>query len=46
MPVAASDVTQLLLSWQHGDVEALDRLLRLAYAELHRLARERMRTAS
>ncbi len=39
----ASDVTQLLLAWRRGDDDALDRLLPLVYAELHRLAHARMR---
>ncbi len=42
MAVAPSDVTQLLLSWQEGDAEALERLLPLVYAELHRFAHARM----
>ena len=32
------EVTQLLLAWRGGDVAALDRLVPLVYAELHRLA--------
>ena len=38
-----SDVTQLLLAWRQGDADALERLLPLVYAELHRLAHDRMR---
>lgn len=38
-----SDVTSLLLAWQQGHPEALDQLLPLVYAELHRLAHARMR---
>jgi RNA polymerase sigma factor (TIGR02999 family) len=37
------DVTQLLLAWSAGDPTALDRLMPLVYAELHRLARRSMR---
>jgi hypothetical protein len=33
-----SDVTALLIQWQQGDAAALERLLRLVYVELHRLA--------
>ena len=39
----ASDVTDLLIAWRKGDSQALDHLLPLVYAELHRLAHERMR---
>ena len=40
MPIPAShDVTQLLLAWSEGDRAALDRLMPLVHAELHRLAR-------
>jgi len=39
----ASDVTRLLLAWRQGDAVALDQLLPLVYAELHRLAHRRMR---
>ncbi|MGE5815877.1 MAG: ECF-type sigma factor [Acidobacteriota bacterium] len=38
----ASDVTRLLVDWQNGNQEALERLLPLVYSELHRLARDRM----
>jgi len=38
-----SDVTHLLLAWQQGDSDALERLLPLVYAELHRLAHHRIR---
>lgn len=40
---AARDVTQLLLAWGGGDEAALDALVPLVYAELHRLARLYMR---
>ncbi len=43
MPTTAPDVTRLLLAWRDGDREALDRLVPLVYAELHRLARRQMR---
>ena len=43
MSVGPPDVTQLLLSWQDGDEDALERLLPLVYAELRRLAHARMR---
>jgi RNA polymerase sigma factor (TIGR02999 family) len=41
--VAAGDVTGLLLRWQAGDREALDRLLPLVYDQLHRLAGRQLR---
>jgi RNA polymerase sigma factor (TIGR02999 family) len=34
----APDVTQLLVSWSHGDQAALEQLMPLVYAELRRLA--------
>ena len=37
------EVTQLLLAWNEGDQEALDRLVPLVYDELHRLAQGYMR---
>lgn len=37
------DVTGLLAAWGRGDEAALDRLLPIVYAELHRLARSYMR---
>ncbi|MCX6551428.1 MAG: sigma-70 family RNA polymerase sigma factor [Acidobacteria bacterium] len=40
---AARDVTELLLAWGGGDEAALDALVPLVYAELHRLARLYMR---
>ena len=33
-----SDVTALLLAWNHGDRDALDHLMPLVYQELHRIA--------
>ena len=38
------DVTTLLLAWNSGDPEALDRLMPLVYNELRRLARRYMRS--
>lgn len=43
MVINTSEVTQLLRSWSDGDQEALDKLIPLVYAELHRLARGYMR---
>lgn len=43
MPVLPNEVTQLLLSWNQGDRDALDRLIPLVEAELRRLARRFMR---
>jgi RNA polymerase sigma factor (TIGR02999 family) len=37
------DVTTLLLAWNSGDQDALDRLMPLVYDELRRLARRHMR---
>jgi len=39
----ATQVTDLLLAWGRGDESALDRLVPLVHAELHRLARRYMR---
>lgn len=38
-----SEVTELLIAWSNGDPTALDRLMPLAYDELHRIARRYMR---
>jgi RNA polymerase sigma factor (TIGR02999 family) len=38
-----SDVTGLLRAWSNGDPSALDALMPVVYAELHRLARVRLR---
>jgi len=38
-----TQVTDLLLAWGRGDESALDRLVPLVHAELHRLARRYMR---
>jgi RNA polymerase sigma factor (TIGR02999 family) len=35
---SSQEVTQLLVEWSHGDHAALDRLIPLVYAELHRIA--------
>src|SRR4030095_11245084 len=40
---ATRDLTQLLRSWSEGDKSALDQLVPLVHAELHRLARGYMR---
>jgi len=40
---ATGEVTALLLRWQEGDREALDRLLPLVYDQLHRLADRQLR---
>ncbi len=37
------EVTQLLNDWGNGDREALDKLIRLVYSELHRLAESKLR---
>ncbi len=37
------EVTQLLLAWSNGDKTALDRLIPLVHAELHRLAKLSLR---
>jgi len=43
MPTApGADVTHLLLAWRKGEAEALEKLLPLVYAELHRLAHQRV----
>src|SRR6185295_13220865 len=39
-----TDVTQLLLAWNKGDRQALDRLMPLVYRELRRMARRHMRS--
>jgi RNA polymerase sigma factor (TIGR02999 family) len=38
------DVTQMLVAWSNGDRGALDSLMQLIYAELHRLASRYMRS--
>lgn len=40
------EVTHLLLSWRHGNEEALEKLLPIVYQELHRLAHCYMRRES
>src|SRR5262245_58914007 len=39
---ASQDITELLLAWNGGDEQALDRLMPLVHDELHRLARRYM----
>jgi len=47
LPLSApSDITQLLRQWSDGDQEALNRLVPLVYAELRRLAHQRLRRES
>jgi RNA polymerase sigma factor (TIGR02999 family) len=43
MMPTSHEVTELLLAWSEGDQRALDRLVPLVYAELHRLAKSYMR---
>ncbi|OLE54519.1 MAG: RNA polymerase subunit sigma-70 [Acidobacteria bacterium 13_1_20CM_3_53_8] len=43
MMPASHEVTKLLKAWSDGDQSALDKLMPLVYAELHRLARQHMR---
>lgn len=43
MTPTSHEVTELLLAWSAGDEGALDRLVPLVYAELHRLAKGYMR---
>jgi len=40
--VPGPEVTQLLRAWSEGDEQALEKLMPLVYAELHRLARRYM----
>jgi len=42
-PSPAGEVTGLLLAWRQGDQGALDRLIPLVYAELHRMAERYLR---
>ena len=42
MPALPSEVTQLLISWSHGDTAALEELVPLVEAELRSLARQYM----
>ena len=39
----ARDVTELLLAWRDGDAAALDQLVPIVYAELHRMAERQLR---
>ncbi|HZE69265.1 MAG TPA: sigma-70 family RNA polymerase sigma factor [Pyrinomonadaceae bacterium] len=43
MTVAPHQITRLLKLWSGGDQEALEQLMPLVYAELHRLAHQHMR---
>jgi RNA polymerase sigma factor (TIGR02999 family) len=43
MTPTSHEVTELLLAWSKGDSGALDRLVPLVYAELHRLAKSYLR---
>ena len=43
MKPSSHQVTKLLKAWGDGDESALDKLMPLVYAELHRLARQYMR---
>jgi RNA polymerase sigma factor (TIGR02999 family) len=44
MPLPAkTDVTQLLVLWSQGEAGALERLLPIVYAELHRIAGRQLR---
>jgi RNA polymerase sigma factor (TIGR02999 family) len=38
----SEEITQLLLNWNNGDKDALDRLMPLVYDELYRLANNRL----
>jgi RNA polymerase sigma-70 factor, ECF subfamily len=42
----STEVTELLVAWSKGDQTALDKLVTLIYAELHRLARRYMQNAA
>ena len=43
MPGPVPEITGLLRAWEHGDREALDRLMPIVYDELRRAARNYMR---
>lgn len=38
MTQTSTDLTELLLRWQHGDAASLDRLLPFVYADLRQIA--------
>ena len=42
-PTSAQEVTQLLLDWNEGDHDALEKLMPLVYRELRRLAHQYLR---
>jgi RNA polymerase sigma-70 factor (ECF subfamily) len=44
MEKKATQITQLLQSWSHGDKSAIDQIIPLVYDELHRMARRYMST--
>jgi RNA polymerase sigma factor (TIGR02999 family) len=46
MSTSPDDVTELLNEWAKGDRGALERLMPLVYAELHRMAEQHMRRQS
>ncbi len=39
-----NEITQLLIDWSHGDELALEQLMPLVYAELHKMARHYMQS--
>ena len=43
VPAPPGEVTRLLLAWRQGDSGALERLIPLVYAELHRMAERYLR---
>lgn len=43
MAASSEEITQLLVAWGKGDQEALEQLMPLVYAELHRLAHRHIR---
>lgn len=43
MPTPPPEITQLLLRWKKGDVDAFDQVISLVYPELRKLARRFMR---
>jgi RNA polymerase sigma factor (TIGR02999 family) len=42
-PAPSSQITELLIAWRDGDQTAVKRILELAYPEMHRIARARLR---
>lgn len=43
MAASSEEITQLLVAWGKGDQDALEQLMPLVYAELHRLAHRHIR---